>query len=186
MYHIQKLTNNHNSKGLLESWHQYFDAMDQDEFTLFHLTTTYLPYQDRKYSTKDINRFFVNFYLKNLLPNLFQSRTWTKSKKLNQPIVLTFPDEHQLESVLVSSSASGDPIYAQPVRLHHHSIIASRQATTEKFLKMCGKNTMLPYSAKMMTSCLDQCDSDTIFYAAKMLWKYPDDYLSFGFRNPIL
>jgi hypothetical protein len=47
---------------------------------------------------------------------------------------------------------------------------------------MCGDNTMLRYSPKMMTSNLVQCDADRVLYASKMLWKYPNDYLQFGYR----
>ena len=175
-----------NKKSIIQStrdgYHQYFESLDPDEFTLFHLTTTYLPYQDRTYTARDLNKFFTNFYLKNLLPDLFHTRTWSTSKKLKQPIVLSFLDEHEIKSVQVSTDATGSPIYAHPVRLHHHSIIASRPATTDLFLEMCGDNTMLRYSPKMMTSNLVQCDADRVFYASKMLWKYPDEYLQFGYR----
>ena len=157
-------------------------TLDTDEFTLFHLTTTYLPYQDRTYTARDLNKFFTNFYLKNLLPDLFHTRTWTKSKKMKQPIILSFLDEHETKSVQVNTDTAGNPIYAHPIRLHHHSIIASRPATTDQFLAMCGDNTMLRYSPKMMTSNLVQCDADRVFYASKMLWKYPDDYLMFGYQ----
>jgi hypothetical protein len=165
-----------------DGYHEYLESLDPNEFTLFHLTTTYLPYQDRTYTARDLNKFFINFYLKNLLTDLFHTRTWTKTKKMNQPIVLSFLDEHQTKSVQVSTDATGTPIYAHPIRLHHHSIIASRPATTEQFLAMCGDNTMLQYSPKMMTSNLVRCDTDRLFYASKMLWKYPDDYLQFGYR----
>ena len=101
-------------------------SLDPEEFTLFHLTTTYLPFQNITYSPKIINQFFINFYLKNLLPDLFRTRTWTKKIKMLQPIALTFLDEHQIDPIPVSIDASGKPVYASPVRLHHHSIVASR------------------------------------------------------------
>jgi hypothetical protein len=157
-------------------------SLDPEEFTLFHLTTTYLPFQNITYSPKVINQFFINFYLKNLLPDLFRTRTWTKKIKMLQPIALTFLDEHQIDPIPVSIDASGKPVYASPVRLHHHSIVASRTATKDHFLAMVGDNTMLRYSGKLMTSNLKQCDADRIYYASKMLWKYPDEYLTFGFR----
>lgn len=165
-----------------DNYFEMLNDLDSSQFTLFHLTTTYLPYQDRTYTAKDLNKFFTNFYLKNLLPDLFHTRTWTKSKKLKQPIVLSFLDEHQTKSVKASTDASGNPIYAHPIRLHHHSIIASRPTTADQFLAMCGDNTMLRYSPKMMTSNLVQCDADRLFYASKMLWKYPNDYQIFGYQ----
>lgn len=170
------------TKHTRDSYFRYLESLNPDEFTLFHLTTTYLPYQDRTYTARDLNKFFTNFYLKKLLPDLFHTRTWTKSKKLKQPIVLSFLDEHQTKSVQVNTNTAGNPIYAHPVRLHHHSIIASRPATTDQFLAMCGDNTMLRYSPKMMTSNLVQCDADRVFYASKMLWKYSNDYLMFGYQ----
>ena len=107
-----------------DGYHLLLSNLDPDEFTLFHLTTTYLPYQDRTYTARDLNKFFTNFYLKNLLPDLFHTRTWTRSKKLNQPIVLSFLDEHVIKSVPVGVDAKGNPTYAHPIRLHHHSIVA--------------------------------------------------------------
>ncbi len=166
-----------------DAYHDYLMNLDPNEFTLFHLTTTYLPYQNITYSPKIINQFFINFYLKSLLPDLFQTRNWTKSKKLLQPIVLTFLDDHKIDPIPVSDSFAGQPVYASPVRLHHHSIVASRNGTKERFLSMVGDNSMLNYSRKMMTSNLKQCDADRIYYASKLLWKYPDDYLRFGFLS---
>ena len=179
-YQTSTSTQNTSSKIIQNQYHQYLESLDSNEFTLFHLTTTYLPYQDRTYTAKDLNKFFINFYLKNLLTHLFHTRTWTKTKKMNQPIVLSFLDEHETKPVQVSTDTNENRIYAHPIRLHHHSIIASRPATTEKFIAMCGDNTMLRHSPKMMTSNLVQCDADRVFYASKMLWKYPSDYLLFG------
>ena len=157
--------------------------LPEDEITFFHLTTTYLPYDDRNYTSKDLNKFFINFYIKKLLPNLFHTRKWSNAKRLKQPIVLSFIDEHESKAVLVRNDNANQPIYAFPVRLHHHSIIASRPSTTNQFQNLLGDNTMLRYSGKMMTSNLVQCDADRIFYASKMLWKYPGDYLMFGFQR---
>ena len=48
---------------------------------------------------------------------------------------------------------------------------------------MVGDNTFLRHLGKMMTINLKQCDADRIYYASKILWKYPEDYLMFGFRD---
>ncbi len=156
-------------------------ALDPDEFTLFHLTTTYLPYQNITYSPKVTNQFFINFYLKNLLPDLLHTRTWSRSKKMLQPIVLSFLDDHKIDPISVSTYADGKPVLASPVRLHHHSIVASRPSTTNQFMSMLGDNTFLRYSGKIMTSNLKRCDAGIVYYASKMLWKYPDEVLQFGF-----
>lgn len=174
-------TNQLKSSLVREQLHKMLCDLPPDEFTFFHLTTTYLPYQDRTYTSKDLNNFFINFYLKTLLPELFHTRCSKKTKSI-QPIVLTFLDDHKIDPVVVRTDLSNRPIYANPIRLHHHSIIASRPATTEQFQSLLGDNTMLRYSGKMMTSNLVQCDADRMFYASKMLWKYPNEYLMFGFH----
>jgi len=176
-YHYKNL----DSKTIRHQFQNYLLELDPDEFTFFHLTTTYRPYQSRIYTPKDVNQFFINFYLKTLLPDLFRTRTWTRTKKLDQPIVLTFLDEHQPQLVPIGTHANGSPIFTPTARLHHHSIVASRKVTSTKFHAMCGTNTMLRYSPKMMTSDLKQCDAYRMDYASKMLWKYPEDYLQFGF-----
>ena len=175
---------NHLKPSLVrEQYHKMLSDLPEDEFTFFHLTTTYLPYQYRTYTSKDLNKFFINFYLKTLLPELLHTRNWSKKNKYLQPIVLSFLDEHKSKPVLIRNDNANQPIYAFPVRLHHHSIIASRQSTTEQFQGLIGNNTMLRYSGKMMTSDLVQCDADRVFYASKMLWKYPNEYLMFGFNK---
>ena len=165
-----------------EQLHKMLCDLPVAEFTFFHLSTTYHPYQDRTYTSKDLNNFFINFYLKSLLPELLHTRKWTKKNKSDQPIVLTFLDDHKIDPIIVKSDLTNQPVYANPIRLHHHSIIASRHATTEQFQNLLGDNTMLRYSGKMMTSNLVQCDADRMFYASKMLWKYPNEYLMFGYQ----
>jgi hypothetical protein len=171
------------SRIIQDAYHEYLMDLDTDEFTLFHLTTTYLPYQNITYSPKVINQFFINFYLKNLLPDLLHTRTWSRSKKILQPIVLTFLDDHNIDPLPVSNKSNEQPIYASPVRLHHHSIVASRLATTDQFMSMLGDNTFVRYSGKMMTSNLNRCDAGVVYYVSKMLWKYPEEVLQFGFKT---
>jgi len=183
-----KTNTNQNTKQLKsslvrEQLHKMLCDLPEDEFTFFHLSTTYHPYQDRNYTSKDLNNFFINFYLKQLLPELFHTRKWSKTKKINQPIVLCFLDDHKIDPVVIKNDLANEPVYANSIRLHHHAIIASRPSTTEQFQSLIGDNTMLRYSGKMMTSNLVQCDADRIFYASKMLWKYPNDYLMFGYQD---
>ncbi len=178
-YRLPKSTN---FTKLQEQWHQMLLDLDPNEFTLFHLTTTYLPYQDRVYTEKDLCKFFTNFHLKTVLPEVFHARTWTKNKKLQQPIVLSFLDEHEHKAVLMKSKFSETPVKAFPTRLHHHSIIASRSFTTDFYRAHIGENTLLQYSGKFMTTDLKECDADRVFYASKMLKTYPE-YLLFGFQQ---
>lgn len=153
--------------------------LDNTEFTLFHMTLTYLPYQDRIYKESDLSKFFINYHLKTLLPKLFNTRTWTTTKKLKQPIVLAFLDEHKQSPVISNYSSDHQPIYSYPINLHHHCIVASRSFTTEFYQDHIGTNTLLKYSPKFMTTDLKSCDPDRVYYASKMLWKHPD-YLIFG------
>lgn len=162
--------------------HKMLQDLDPSEFTFFHLTTTYLPYQDKVYTERDLSKFFTNFHLKTVLPELFHARTWTTTKKLQQPIVLSFLDEHEHKAVLLKSKFSEMPVQSFPVRLHHHSIIASRKCTTDFYRAHIGENTFLKYSAKFMTTDLKECDVDRFFYSSKMLKTYPD-YLLFGFQQ---
>jgi hypothetical protein len=164
-----------------EKLHQMLCKLPDEDYTLFHLTTTYLPYQDRTYTEKDLNKFFINFYLKSLLPDIFHTRSWSKSKKLQQPIVLSFLDEHESKPVVIRYAMNNQPVHAYPIRLHHHSIIASRESTTEFFTNSIGDNTFCKYASKFMTTNLVQSDADRVFYASKMLWKYPN-YQMFGFQ----
>ena len=176
-YLITKL----NPTLIQESLHQMLCKLPPDEFTLFHMSTTYRPYQDRTYTERDLNKFFTNFYLKTLLPDIFQTRKWTMTKRLQQPIVLSFLDEHEMKPVVSGHDVRNQPIYAFPTRLHHHSIVASRPRTTEFLTSLIGTNTLLNYSAKFMTTDLKICDAERVFYASKMLWKYPE-FQQFGFR----
>ena len=167
-------------RSIQDQLHQMLCELEHKDCTLFHLTTTYRPYQDRIYKESDLSKFFTNFYLKTLLPDLFQTRTWTKIKKLNQPVVLSFLDEHEIKAIPTGNDQKHNLVYSYPIRLHHHSIIASRPYTRDFFKNSVGVNTFLNYSSKFMTTDLKQCDADRVYYASKLLWKYPD-YLMFGY-----
>lgn len=175
------ITTRSNPNMVRDQLHQMLCKLPDEDYTLFHLTTTYLPYQDRTYTEKDLNKFFTNFYLKSLLPDIFHTRRWSKSIKIQQPIVLSFLDEHESKPVVSRYDMSNQPVHSYPIRLHHHSIIASRVSTTEFFANYIGDNTFCKYASKFMTTNLVQCDADRMFYASKMLWKYPN-YQMFGFR----
>jgi hypothetical protein len=94
---------------------------------------------------------------------------------------MKFLVDHLIGLVSASTHADGKPVLASPVRLRHHFVVASRPSTTNQFLNMLINNTCLRYSGKMMTSNLKRCDVGVIYYASKMLWKYPDEVLQFGF-----
>ena len=142
-------------------------VLDQNR-SIFHLTTTYKPYQDRIYTQKDIDLFFTNFYVKYLLPKVLNTKNiHTVTKKSIQPITFTFTDEHL-------QSFHSD-------RLHHHSILCVHPSTLDFFQSLPEENPFpsnLEHTKKICTSHIRQCDPMTLLYSSKMLNRYPD-YLSF-------
>ena len=43
---------------------EYFYKLEADGRNLYHMTTTYKPYQGREYGVDDVNNFFKYFYTK--------------------------------------------------------------------------------------------------------------------------
>lgn len=161
-----------NTKKIQKSLTEYVTNLEQNQNrVLFHLTTTYKPYQDRIYNKKDIDVFFTNFYLKYFLPEILGTKNIHRiSKRSIQPITFTFADEH-LQS-----------FYSD--RLHHHSIICVHSDTVDFFKSLPEENPILTdfkYTRKICTSHIRLCEPETLFYASKMLSKYPD-FLSFPDR----
>ena len=142
-------------------------VLDQNR-SIFHLTTTYKPYQDRIYSKSDIDLFFTNFYVKYLLPQVLGTKNiHTVIKKSIQPITFTFTDEHL-------QSFHGD-------RLHHHSILCVHPRTLDFFQSLPEENPFpsnLEHTKRICTSHIRQCEPMTLLYSSKMLSRYPD-FLSF-------
>ena len=148
---------------------EYIHNLVQDQNrSIFHLTTTYKPYQDRIYSQRDIDLFFTNFYVKYLLPELLGTKNiHTITKKSIQPIAFTFTDEHL-------QSFHSD-------RLHHHSILCIHPKTIDFFQSLPEENPFpsnLEHTKKICTSHIRQSDPMTLLYSSKMLNRYPD-FLSF-------
>ena len=142
-------------------------VLDQNR-SIFHLTTTYKPYQDRIYTQKDIDLFFTNFYVKYLLPKVLNTKNiHTVTKKSIQPITFTFTDEHL-------QSFNSD-------RLHHHSILCVHPSTLDFFQSLTEENpfpTNLEHTKKICTSHIRQCEPMRLLYSSKMLNRYPE-FLSF-------
>lgn len=152
---------------------------------LFHLSLTYLPYQDKEYSPAIVDRFFVNFYVKHLLPQLLGTKNiHTVSRKAIQPISYAFLDEHEMSAIrTVNHSAGANPLRPCArfaTRLHHHAVLAVHPDTLDTFCTLIGENTLAggDFSSKVMTSDIRECEPMCLLYASKMLWKYPD-FLSF-------
>ena len=156
----------------------------QDEYRiLYHMTVTYLQPDAYNHTHAGINRFFVNMYLKKLLPHLFESRHFNRqSFRHLQPIAYVFADEHESLPVLQSESIRLLPkSSAFAARLHHHAIVAIHPDTQERFETLLGENTLRKFSPKIKTSYINEAEPMRVLYATKMLWKY-EDYLTFPDR----
>lgn len=144
----------------------------QENRTLFHMTVTYKPFKDIVYSEKIVNDFFINFYVKNFLPYLLNTRNiHTNAKKSIQPITLAFVDEH--ESKLIPGT------HKFSEKLHHHAILAVHPDHLEKMNNLIGEDTFADpiFSSKIMTSDLKECETKALLYASKMLREYPEHLL---------
>ena len=162
---------------------EYFhNQMYQENRTLFHMTITYRPYQDRIYRPKDVNTFFINFYTKYLLVKLLGTRKINKPHlRLIQPITFTFIDEHNQDKF---RKLNQDGEYDVPDRLHHHSIISVHESNTSFFKRLKENNPFHQthqYTKKILTSHIRECEPMTFLYVSKMMEKYPD-YLCFPDR----
>lgn len=152
-----------------------FDNHKADGYKLYHMTVTYKPEGRRDVGVAEVNRYFKNFYLNDLLKYIVNSsRTNSPSKRLIQPITFSFLDEHE------QNYGSG---FVQ--RFHHHAIMAVHEATVERMDRLNGVNTLVGWgnSKKIMTSHVRECDAMCSLYANKMHWKYCDDYLVFSGKH---
>lgn len=190
--HIEYIQNNghHRNPDLASNKHRLSLAkqmleLEKDGNTLFHLSVTYTPFNDRQYTEQEVNQFFTNFYLRTVLPRLLNTNHInTYTKKLLQPICLAFVDEHEHKAKpkLVRNKITNEleQTYIYPVKLHHHAILSVPKDTLLKMQSLVGLNNIPrnKWSEKVMTFDIKQCESTRILYASKMLHKYPD-FLSF-------
>lgn len=158
-----------NSDLIRLSLTEYVHNLVQDQNrSIFHLTTTYKPYKDRIYTQRDIDHFFTNFYVKYLLSEVLGTKNiHTVTKKSIQPITFTFTDEHL-------QSFHSD-------RLHHHSILCVHPKTLDFFQSLPERDwidTDTRYTHKIESSHIRQCEPMTLLYSSKMLDRY-HDFLTF-------
>lgn len=158
------------------SYVDFFQKYQHEDRTLFHLTITYTPYQNRDYRPDDVNKFFSNFYVKSFLPLVLNTRNiHTNAKKYIQPVTFAFLDEHSYSSRTVTNS-SGDSHKEFADRLHHHAILAVHPETLDRINQYIGLNTFpnTKFTNKVMSTDLKECDAAIVLYASKMIDKYPD------------
>ena len=175
---FQRYPSSHKTNLERLSLTEYFHKqMYHENRTLFHMTITYRPYQDRIYRPKDVNTFFINFYTKYLLVKLLGTRKINKPHlRLIQPITFTFIDEHSQDKFKQDNQL--------PDRLHHHSIISVHESNTSFFRRLHENNPFHPthqYTKKILTSHIRECEPMTFLYVSKTMEKY-SDYLCFPDR----
>lgn len=172
----------------------YMYEQEQSGRVLYHMTTTYKPYEERTYKERDVNNFFVNFYVKKFLRYVVHSRRFNQhSHRYLQPICFAFIDEHEPRvvpeqyGVIENNCLSSAIRYNFADRLHHHAILAAHPDTVERLDRLIGTGTLIPFSKKMMTSDLKRCDAGRILYSSKMLHRYPE-FLTFPCpkKNPAI
>jgi hypothetical protein len=152
------------------------------------MTTTYKPTDNRTYTERDVNKFFINFYVKKFLHYVFDTSYFNKNRyRPLQPICFCFVDEHEQVPVAREYAGIKDHYlstsirYEFPIRLHHHAVLAVHPETVDRFDRLIGTNTLTQFSRIMMTSDLKRCDAGRILYSSKKLHAYPD-YLMFPDR----
>ena len=164
---------------------EYFYSQEQSGRILYHMTTTYKPFEDRTYNERDVNKFFVNFYVKKFLRYVLDTSYINKnSNRQIQPICFCFVDDHEPKVVGESFGEIANNILSTSIRyrfaerLHHHAVLAVHTSTVDRIDKLIGENTLTHFSRKMMTSDLKRCDAGRVLYSSKMMHKY-QDYLTF-------
>ena len=153
----------------------------QADRTLFHMTITYLQYENRIYSEKDVNTFFKHFYVRKFIPYLMNTRNYTTNiAKSLQPVTLAFIDEHEQLASPTFKYNHNNNVFEQafefPTRLHHHVILAVHNDSLQKMLRLVGQNTLKYsiFSSKIMSSDIKQCEPLRLMYASKKFHNYPD------------
>ena len=169
-----------NQQMRLELTKYFHDIKYQSNRHLFHVTLTYKPFEDKSYSAKNTNDYFIHFYTKHFLPFLLNTKNVQRNKYRElQPICYAFLDEH--ESRFSSEYYLHSNRFSE--RLHHHAILAIHSDTYDKMQSLIGENTLASnkFSNKVMSSHVRECDAMCLLYASKMYAKYPD-FLSFPDR----
>lgn len=146
--------------------------------SLFFMTITYKPFQNKIYSSQDVDQFFNRFYIHHFLPELLQTKHYNRSKfRPIQPITIAFIDEHK---PVVTKSKTNPDLLELSSKLHHHAVLAVHPNTLERIQTLVGENTMQTgFSSKIMTTDLKPCDAGAVGYSSKMFHRYPE-YLIFS------
>ena len=104
--------------------------------SLFLLSITYKPFQNKIYSPQDVDQFFTRFYLHHFLPKVLQTKHYNRSKfRPIQPVTIAFIDEHK---PTVNKSRSNPDLLELSSKLHHHAVLAVHPDTLERIQTLIG------------------------------------------------
>lgn len=167
----------------------FLTLKNQYQFHLFHLSVTWI----KTYLADDpesVNKEFLLFYTRNLVPDLIQERRINSRNRHIQPIAVCFVEEGDPENKNLNHPGNC-------LLLHHHCLIASRDETALRLHSLCGLNTLKPhFQSRSKNDCSAFhfiCTSDLkeitnsdvqLRYASKNLWKFREESM-LRFNYPI-
>ena len=183
-------TTKNNTKTIQESLIGYMKQ--QEDRTIYHMVITYKKYDDRIYTENEVNTFFKEFYLRDFLPYVMNSKHYNHDAQRNlQPICLAFLDEHRTDSLKKHSDETTMKFSRDNNRwnrLHHHAVLAVHNSHINRInslidpIELEGINTIPKESSpKILTTFIAERTPDVLGYASKRLYKYPD-FLAFPDR----
>jgi hypothetical protein len=156
-----------------------FEELQDDGYKLYEMSLTYSPFSNNRSHTPDgINKIFKQFYLNNFLRDyIFKSRYWTKKFHDIQPITYCFMEEHEIPQKAWNKVIG---IYQCSDRLHHHAVMAAHPKTIHLIDTLLGEKTLLDFHSSIMTSSLQEADSNWVLYATKNYKKHEENWMLFG------
>lgn len=162
---------------------------NQYQFQLFHLSVTWIK-TDYPQTIRSVNKKFIYFYARNLVPDLIQERRMISRNRHIQPISVCFVEEGDPSNKNLNHPGNC-------LLLHHHCLIAARDETASRLNSLCGLNTLKShfrsrlknYSNAFQSICTSDLKEITnpdiqLDYASKNLWKFREESI-LRFNYPI-
>jgi|CryBogDrversion2_7_1035282.scaffolds.fasta_scaffold03736_4 hypothetical protein len=122
---------------------EYFD----NGYEIWHLTLTWKNPSRGQVSPKILKDRFHHWWLKNLIPHIYQARKFTTKTRLEQPYCVAFVEcgkETSIEDVKSLYNPITDEFKPSKLykNLHHHVLIATKGRATQRLMELTGKNTL--------------------------------------------
>lgn len=143
MIEYEKKLNEFHRKYYQEKISDYY----HEGYKIWHLTITWNDSDKRKISPKILKERINHWWLKNLIPHIYQTRKFTTKSRLEQPYCIAFLEcgkETSIEEVKklydpVTNEYRPSTLYKNP---HHHVVIATTGKATSRFIELIGVNTL--------------------------------------------